>query len=98
MSIRELGARLKIHPNTISKVYFQLEMEEFVYSRPGAGYFVSVNKEKIEKEKSVLFEKVTKEYINKAIKMGYSPDEMKSELDKTLDNIYPKRNKGDKND
>jgi GntR family transcriptional regulator len=97
MSIRELGARLKIHPNTISKVYYQLEMEGFIYSRPGAGYFVKVNPEKVQKEKHELFKKVTGDYISKATRLGYTPGEMVNQLKKMLDEVFPgKEIKGDR--
>jgi GntR family transcriptional regulator len=89
MSIRELGARLNIHPNTISKVYYQLEMEGFIYSRQGTGYFVKVNREKFQKEKQDLFKKTTREYVSKAVRLGYSPKEMLLELKKILDEMYP---------
>lgn len=89
MSIRELGARLKIHPNTISKVYYQLETEGFIYSRHGAGYFVKMDTGKFQKEKKELFEKVTGEYISKATQLGYSPTEMLDELKNILDSNFP---------
>lgn len=87
MSIRDLGARLRIHPNTISKVYYQLEMEGFIFSRPGAGYFVKVDSEKFRKEKSDLFRRITREYIAKAVQLGYSSAEMLEELRKMIDEI-----------
>lgn len=89
MSIRDLGARLKIHPNTISKVYYQMEMEGFIYSRHGAGYFVKVEKEKIQKEKKELFRQVTQEYITKATKLGYTVTEMLEELRLMVEEIVP---------
>jgi GntR family transcriptional regulator len=94
MSIRELGAKLNIHPNTISKVYYQLEMEGFIYSRQGTGYFVKVNPEKFKKEKHELFKKVTREYISKATRLGYSPEEMLDELKKILADISPVKQTG----
>ena len=39
-SLRELATMLHINPNTIVKVYFQLEVEGFVSSRAGSGFFV----------------------------------------------------------
>ncbi|MCP4218333.1 MAG: GntR family transcriptional regulator [bacterium] len=84
MSIRDLGARLKVHPNTISKVYVQLETEGFIYSRPGAGYFVKVDPERFQKEKRELFRKITGDYIAKAIQLGYRPEEMMAELAKMI--------------
>lgn len=80
MSIRELALKLQINPNTIIKVYYQLEMEGFIVSRPGAGYFVKLDRSKIQKEKRELFEKATSEYISKIMDMGYSFEDIIKEL------------------
>ena len=89
MSIRELGTRLQIHPNTISKVYYQLESEGFVYSRQGTGYFVKIDPEKVQKEKHEVLRKVTQEYISKVTRLGYSPVEMLAVLQKMLADLFP---------
>ncbi len=80
MSIRELALKLQINPNTIIKVYYQLEMEGFVASRPGAGYFVKLDSKKLQKERRELFEKATDEYISKITDMGYSWDDSIQEI------------------
>jgi len=74
--IRELASQLKINPNTIVKVYYQLDVEGYVYSQPGSGYFVQDNPQSREEEKQELFKKVTDEYISKALKLGFSLQEM----------------------
>jgi GntR family transcriptional regulator len=74
--IRELATKLKINPNTIVKVYYQLDVEGFVYSQPGSGYFVRGDIQTREKEKRDLFKNVTEEYIAKALKLGYSLEDM----------------------
>ncbi len=76
MSLRELALKLQINPNTIIKIYSQLEVEGYIYSRPGAGYFVKIDKEKIKKEKYELFEEETRDYISKVIELGYSFDDI----------------------
>ena len=80
MSLRELALKLHINPNTIIKVYYQLEVEGFIYSRPGAGYFVKFDRKKIQKEKGELFEEVTNEYISRATDLGYSLEDIIEEL------------------
>jgi len=80
MSIREMAARTRIHPNTIIKVYYQLEVEGFVESKPGKGYFVITDKEKIKKEKKDIFEKIVNSLVTKVIDLGYSMDELFDEL------------------
>ncbi len=72
MSLRELAQKLQINPNTIIKIYTQLEVEGYIYSRPGAGYFVRLDKEKIKKEKYELFEKESLDYISRVIELGYT--------------------------
>ena len=76
MSLRELALKLQINPNTIIKIYTQLEVEGYIYSRPGAGYFVKGDKEEIKKERFELFEKETQDYISKVISLGYSFDDI----------------------
>ncbi len=76
MSIRELALKLQINPNTIIKVYYQLEMEGFVISRPGTGYFVKLDSTKLQKEKRALFEQATDEYISNVTDMGYSLEDI----------------------
>ena len=39
-SIRELSARLDINPNTVAKVYRELELTGLIASRAGSGSFV----------------------------------------------------------
>jgi GntR family transcriptional regulator len=75
-----MALKLKINPNTIIKVYYQLEVEGFIYSRPGAGYFVKLDRRKIKKEKRELLKEITGEYISRVIKLGYSLEDMIREI------------------
>ena len=98
MSIRELAARLKIHPNTIAKVYYQLEVEGFIFSKPGSGYFVKVDHRKIQREKQELFKKVTRDYVSKAMNLGYSLEDMIGELQgMDIESMIEKSGKKNKN-
>jgi GntR family transcriptional regulator len=76
MSLRELALKLEINPNTIIKIYNQLETEGYIYSRPGAGYFVRCEKEKMKKESYELFEKESLDYIARVIQLGYTFDDI----------------------
>jgi GntR family transcriptional regulator len=83
-SIRELALKLQVNPNTIIKVYYQLEVEGFIYSRPGAGYYVKIDRKKIQKEKSELFRNVTNDYISKVLALGYSIEDTIKELSRKI--------------
>ena len=82
MSLRELALELTVNPNTIIKVYDQLETEGFIHSRPGAGYYVKVDHAKILPKRRDLFQEITEEYISKALQLGYSGEDMSKEISK----------------
>ena len=79
-SLREIALKLNVNPNTIIKVYYQLEMEGFIYSRPGAGYYVKLDPSKINSGKQELFETITEEYVSKALQLGYSKEDIIDEI------------------
>lgn len=76
LSLREMALKLNVNPNTIIKVYYQLEMEGFIYSRPGAGYYVRVDPSKIRQGRQDLFDTITEKYISQAIQLGYSREDI----------------------
>lgn len=96
-SIRELSLKLQINPNTIIKVYYQLEVEGFVSSRPGAGYYVKLDRKKIQKEKRDIFQGITGEYVSKVMDLGYSFKDIVDEISARLD-MSTRKAKGDKDD
>jgi GntR family transcriptional regulator len=55
LSIRELASKLKVNPNTIIKVYYQLEAEGYLFSKPGTSYIVKIDEDKVKKEKFDFF-------------------------------------------
>jgi GntR family transcriptional regulator len=80
MPIRELAKILMVNPNTIVKVYYQLDVEGYLYSQPGVGYFVKVDHKQQQDERLAIFQKVTDDYVSKVLKLGYSIDSILSEL------------------
>ncbi len=75
-SIRQLAAQLTINPNTIAKVYRQLESDGFLISRSGSGFFVSLEKEQLTKTRKSLLAEITEEFISSAIELGFTPEEL----------------------
>ena len=89
--IRELASQLKINSNTIVKVYFQLDVEGYIYSQPGTGYFVRADWQSNKDEKQDLFDQITQEYISKGLKLGYSLEAMATRLRKRADDAGKKK-------
>ncbi len=82
--IREFASRLKVNPNTIVKVYYQLDVEGYIYSQPGSGYFVLPDRRENPAEKKDLFEQVTNDYLFKVLKLGFSAEKILQEIKKNL--------------
>jgi DNA-binding transcriptional regulator YhcF (GntR family) len=80
MTLREMALKLMVNPNTIIKVYGQLENEGFIYSRSGAGYYVRVDPAKVRQSSRALFREVTERYISIALQLGYSAEQMLREV------------------
>jgi len=86
-TLREMALKLMVNPNTIIKVYGQLENEGFIYSRPGAGYYVRLDPAKFNQSNHELFREVTQDYISKALQLGYSSEQMLLEV-AALTNVF----------
>lgn len=80
MSLRELALKLTVNPNTIIKVYDQLETEGFVSSRPGAGYYVKLNISGGHKKEQNLLREITQEYVAETLQLGYSIEDIIKEI------------------
>lgn len=79
--IRELAKKLQVNPNTIVKVYYQLDVEGYIQSRPGQGYFVAENAaEKNSRDKRVLFLQMLDDFLLRAGQIGFGSDEVLAEL------------------
>ena len=46
LSVREYASEVKVNPNTIQKVYNELENQGLIYTQRGIGKFVTEDKEK----------------------------------------------------
>lgn len=47
-SIRELAKDIQVNPNTVARAYRELEREGMIFSRPGIGFLINVDKKGIE--------------------------------------------------
>ena len=89
MPIRDLAAMLKVNSNTIVKVYYQLDIEGFLDSQPGSGYFVKFDSGNNREVRQELFERITGEYIFKALQLGFSLEKMVDEIKRRMKKSGP---------
>lgn len=84
MPIRDLAKMLQVNSNTIVKVYYQLDIEGYLDSQPGSGYFVKFDSRDDQGVRQELFEKITGEYISKALQLGFSLADMETEIQRRM--------------
>ena len=62
-SVRELARELKVNPNTVARVYQELEREGFIETRRGQGSFITGNSGKIDKERDRLADVAAQRFV-----------------------------------
>ena len=79
MSVRELSAKLKVNPMTISKAYSLLELEQFVDRKRGIGLFITKPQAELNKRAKL---KIVAEFLEKAalhaVQLTISEDEART--------------------
>ena len=81
-SVRELSRELVVNPNTIARVYTELEREGLLNTRPGLGVFVA--EPKTELTKKVRQERLVERldlFLTEAVHLGFSAEEVTTLVD-----------------
>lgn len=76
MSVREYASELRVNPNTIQRVYSELENEKLIYTQRGIGKFVTEDKEQIGKLREELFNESIEKFIDDSKTLGFSREEL----------------------
>ncbi|MDP2984650.1 MAG: GntR family transcriptional regulator [Candidatus Latescibacter sp.] len=62
-SVREMAPEMRVNPNTIARVYTELEREGFVLTRRGQGSYITKDENRIECEREILAEAAVKRFV-----------------------------------
>ena len=76
-SVRDLSRQLVINPNTVARVYTELEREGILNTRPGLGVFVA--QPKMDLTKRVRKDRLTclvDNLLTEAVHLGFSAEEL----------------------
>jgi DNA-binding transcriptional regulator YhcF (GntR family) len=83
-SIRDLSKLIRVNPNTIQRVYKELETEKIIFAKRGMGMFVTENDDVIKDLKLKIATGAIKEFVDKMDSMGYRSKEMIEALSEYL--------------
>jgi GntR family transcriptional regulator len=76
-SVRELSRTLVINPNTVARVYTELEREGILSTRPGLGVFVAVPKAELTKKvRKERLQELLDHFLTEAVHLGFMADEV----------------------
>ena len=71
-SVRELAVTYTINPNTVSRVYKELEMEGVCFTRRGMGTFVTEDPEKVRQLREEMADTLIREFLEGMERLGFS--------------------------
>ena len=74
-SVRDLAVEYTINPNTVSRVYRELEMENVCFTRRGAGTFVTQDPERVRTMRREMAGTLIYEFLEGMKQLGYTQEE-----------------------
>jgi len=76
-SVRDLSRTLVINPNTVARVYTELEREGVINTRPGLGVFVARPKAELtRKARKERLDELLDHFLTEAVHLGFSAEEV----------------------
>ena len=82
-SVRDLAVEYTINPNTVSRVYKELEQEGVCFTRRGMGTFVTEDSGKVQQLKEEMAGALIREFLEGMEQLGFSRAEAIRILEET---------------
>ncbi len=84
-SVREFSETFKVNPNTVQRVFQELEREGITYSQRGIGTFVAEGAELVNQLKATQAQGYAQRFADQMLELGLSNQEIVSYLKKILE-------------
>jgi GntR family transcriptional regulator len=85
-SVRELSRTLVVNPNTVARVYTELEREGLLNTRPGLGVYVAqIKADLTKKARRERLAELVDQMLTEAVNLGFSADEVISFLQQRIE-------------
>jgi GntR family transcriptional regulator len=84
-SVRDFSKELKVNPNTIQRVYQELEREELVITQRGMGTFVTEDIHTIGELKQSMATELMDRFLTEMENLGFQSSEIKTMISKRFD-------------
>lgn len=81
-SVRELALEMKVNPNTIQRMFQELEREELVQTQRGMGRYVTSDENKIRELKERMSESIIQSFLTEMSALGFGRDDIMALIEK----------------
>lgn len=85
LSVREMAEKYSVNPNTVQRVYQELERENVIFTQRGMGTFVTQDSRKIEEIKNGMAEELVISFLRGMERLGFSGEETVKVLQTHID-------------
>lgn len=75
-SVREIAEGFRVNPNTVQRVYMELEREGIAYPQRGIGTFITEGEEIVDRLRSTQARKFIQRYVDDMKELGIDENEM----------------------
>ena len=75
-SVRELSSTLKVNPNTIARVYQEIEREGITFTQRGTGTFIKEDLDMLKKLRKEMEDEAIDSFLQGIKRMGFSKEEV----------------------
>ena len=80
-SVRELSRTLVVNPNTVARVYTELEREGLLNTRPGLGVFVAQPRAELTRQvREERLARLLEGFLTEAVHLGFSSAEVAAQV------------------
>ncbi|MEL3907885.1 MAG: GntR family transcriptional regulator [Treponemataceae bacterium] len=87
LSIRDMALEMGVNPNTMSRVYMELEREGVIETLRGTGSFVVKDKDLIPRLKKEIFENWVLGSVSSLVEAGFTDEEIIDYVKKALKRV-----------
>jgi len=94
-SVREMAKEMKVNPNTIARVYMELERDGFIVTRRGQGSFVTKESMRVENERNRFADAATERFIREITELKLHDGHRMKLLEMISDGLSGKDRKQD---
>lgn len=84
-SVREFSENFKVNPNTVQRVFQELEREGITYSQRGIGTFIVEGDDILKELKDTQAQRYTERFVDEMKELGMDKDDISKYLLKVLE-------------